>query len=489
VLHDELLDRAVLDHVRSDAQVVAVGKRGHDAEAKQRKQEAIIEQMLAHAKDGRSVVRLKGGDPLMFGRGAEETAALRAAAIPFEVVPGVSSPLGATAYAGIPLTHRALARSVTCVTAVGRDGQPFDWQKLSRLGGTLCVFMGTRHLATICSDLIARAGFKSDTPAAMVQSISFPSQRTIVGDLSNLAQRAADASLASPALLIVGEVVSLRPDASWFEQQPLFSKRVLLLRPAHQLASLAHVLRRRGAQPVSFAAIEIAAPPDAGPIERAIDNLDQYALVAFTSDNGVRRFWQFLEASGRDARALGRAHVAAIGPATAARLAQHGVNADIVAPRFVAEDLAQSIIDHMPACTPGRKRVLLPRALLARETLPEMLRAAGIEVDVVPVYETRFAEASRAAELQSAVAQSDIIMFTSSSTAKSCCALLGSEAAAGLAGVMVASIGPITSQTLSELGVGVDVTAEVSTTEGLVDAIAAHLSASATEPSEGGEGD
>jgi uroporphyrinogen III methyltransferase/synthase len=478
VLHDELLDRSVLTHTRNDAEVIAVGTRGRDANEKQRKQDAIIDQMVAHAHAGRSVVRLKGGDPMLFGRGAEETAALREASIPFEVVPGVSAPLGATAYAGIPLTHRALAQSFTCVTAIQRAGTLFDWRKLAGLDGTLCVFMGTRHLATICEALVAQAKRKNDTPAAIVGSISFPHQRTVVGNLGNLAQRATEAEIESPALLIVGEVVSLRSDASWFEQQPLFGKRVLLLRPAHQVEPTAHLLRRRGAQPLSFPAIEIGPPPDAAPVRRALEALNDYALIAFTSDNGVRSFWRFLAETGRDARALGPASVAAIGPATAARLATLGVNADIVAPRFIAEELATSIIDHLESHATSSPRVLLPRALVARETLPQMLRAAGIEVDIVPVYETRFAPQSEAESLRSNIAASDIILFTSSSTVTSCCRLLGAKAAAVLGKIMVASIGPITSQTLDDLGVDIDVTATISTTEGLIDAVADQLAAS-----------
>ncbi|HHH28000.1 MAG TPA: uroporphyrinogen-III C-methyltransferase, partial [Polyangiaceae bacterium] len=291
VLHDELIDREVLRHARDDAEVRSVGKRGGDPARRSDKQRAINEDIVSLAASGKSVVRLKGGDPFLFGRGAEEAAALRAGAIPFEVVPGVSSPLGATAYAGIPLTDRDHSSSVTMVTAVTRDGAPFDLSRLSGLQGTLCVFMGVRRLTTICEQLVSLAGRAPTTPAAVVEWISYPKQRIVEGTLEDVAERAAETSLGTPSLLIVGEVTRMRGELSWFDRQPLFGQRVLVTRPAHQIAPTAAMLRRRGAQPVPFPTIALEPSPDPERVASAVAELHEYALVAFTSDNGVQHFW------------------------------------------------------------------------------------------------------------------------------------------------------------------------------------------------------
>ncbi|MCA9620900.1 MAG: uroporphyrinogen-III synthase, partial [Myxococcales bacterium] len=413
------------------------------------------------------VVRLKGGDPFLFGRGAEEALALRAAGLPFEIVPGVSSPLGATAYAGIPLTHRELASSVTMVTAVKQDGEGFDWSELACVKGTLCVFMGARHLEAISLALVSEGGRAPDTPAAVIEWISYPRQRSVAGRLDAIASLAAEAGLGTPSLLVVGDVVRLRESLGWFEAQPLFGKRVLVTRPAHQIAPTAALLRRRGAEPVPFPTIALQ-PADPAPVAEAVAQLDDYDLVAFTSRNGVDYFWEAIEAAGRDARAFGRCRLAAIGPATAEGLTAHGLRADLVAETFVAEHLASAVLAALP---PGA-RVLLPRAEVAREVLPEMLRDAGMTVDVVPVYQTVTAEPTTS--LRELVADIDVITLTSSSTVDKLVELVGDGAAEALAGIVLASIGPITTRTAERHGLTVAVTATVSTGPGLIEALEAH---------------
>jgi uroporphyrinogen III methyltransferase/synthase len=473
VLHDELIDPALLEQARADAELCPVGKRGNAPQAKQRSQRHIEQQMVHAAQAGRSVVRLKGGDPFLFGRGSEEVMALRAAAVPYQVVPGVVSPVGATAYAGVPLTHRALSRSVTFVTAVMRDGAEFDWSELASLGGTLCVFMGLRRLASVCRGLIELAGRSADTPAAVVHWISYPKQQTVSGTLADVAARSEAAGLDSPSLLIVGAVVSLREQLRWFDAQPLFGKRVLITRPAHQVAPTAAMLRGRGAQPLPFPTIAITDPPDPEPARRAAAELESYQLVVFTSDNAVARFFTQLEELGRDARAFGRSKVAAIGPATAAGLRRRGIEPDVVAERFVAEALAEAILRAID--DPANCRVLLPRALVAREALPEALRLAGMAVDVVPVYQTRSAAGAEAERLRSMLrdGEVDVVTLTSSSTVDQLVALLGEAACELLESTTLASIGPITTATAEQHGLTVAVTAEHSTSEGLIDALEA----------------
>ncbi len=468
VLHDELVDRAQLE--RATGEVRAVGKRGSAPEKKSAAQDAINQELVALATAGKSVVRLKGGDPFLFGRGAEEALALRAAGLPFEVVPGVPSPVGATAYAGVPLTHRELASSVTFVTAVTRDGASFDFGELASLRSTLCVFMGARRLDAICRALQNEAKRAPDTPAVVAQWISDPRQRVVEGTLQDIAGRAAAAGIGSPALLIAGEVASLRAQLRWFDAQPLFGKRVLVTRPVHQAGPTMRALRRHGAAPVSCPTIAIAPPPDEARVRDAARRLADYDLVAFTSDNGVRWLWRALDALGLDARAFGNAKVAAIGPATAAGLRRRGIIPDVVAETFVAEHLAEAILEVAPASA----RVLLPRALVAREVLPDTLRAAGMRVDVVPVYQT----ISAGPQLASVLPDIDVVLLTSSSTAKELCAALGDDAPAQLAHVTIASIGPITSDTARALGLEVAVTATVSTSGGLIDALEAHFNAS-----------
>jgi uroporphyrinogen III methyltransferase / synthase len=484
VLHDELVHPALLEHVRDGAEVRYVGKRGGDPGAKQASQGAIDEALVELARAGRSVVRLKGGDPFLFGRGSEEAESLAAAGVPFEVVPGVPSPLGAAAYAGISLTHRDLASSVTFVSAATRAGAEFPFAELRAVRGTICVLMGMRRLGEVCDSLVRDAGRDPATPAAVIQWGTRAEQAVVEGRLDAIAALSRAAGLGSPAIVIVGAVVTLRRTLRWFDARPLFGKRVLVTRPAGQAAVTAELLRRQGADPIELPAIALFSPPDPALVTAAVCELDRYDVVAFTSENGVLYFFRELDAQGRDARAFGRARVAAIGTGTAAALLARGVRADIVPTEFRGEALADAILadpEVAAVLARGRARVLVPRALVAREVLADRLQEKGCDVFVVPVYETRPASVERCAELTSRFEAGavDAVLLTSSSTADSLCELLGPRAAELLTGVVVASIGPITTATAEKRGLTVAVTATVSTTAGLLAALERHFAGSA----------
>ncbi len=482
VLHDELIHPAVLAHVRAGAEVRSVGKRGGDMVEKQARQEEIDLALVALAREGRRVVRLKGGDPFLFGRGSEEAEALASAGVPFEVVPGVTAPLAVAAYAGISLTHRDLASSVTIVSGTTRAGRPFDFREIAGVSGTICVLMGMRRIEEVTRGLALDAHKDPATPAAVIEQGTRAEQRTVTGRLDEIAAKARAASMANPALIVVGAVTALRDTIRWFDKQPLFGKRVLVVRAEGQAEDTARLLRRRGADPISFPAIVLQAPPDPERVTRAIHDLATYDLVAFTSENGVTRLLGRLREEGLDARAFARAKIAAIGSGTAAALAPYGLVADIVPKDFVGEALAKSILDALGGS--GKKadgtpvRVLVPRALVAREVVPDVLRAAGCEVDVVPVYETVAPPPERREALRALLeaGRIDVVMVTSSSTVTHLVDLLGEDATRLLAPVLLASIGPITSETAKKRGLSVGVTAEVSTIVGLLASIEAHLS-------------
>lgn len=455
----------------------SVGKRGGDPRSKDVKQASIDDDLIALARSGKSVVRLKGGDPFLFGRGSEEAEALASAGVPFEVVPGVPSPLGASAYAGISLTHRDLASSVTFVSAAVKGGAAFDFRELRGLRGTVCVMMGMRDIERVAADLIEHAGREASTPAAVIQWGTRPEQRVAEGTLETIAREARALKLGSPAVIVVGAVAALRERLRWFDRRPLFGKRVLLTRPREQAEATARLVRARGAEPVVWSAIEIGPPPDPALVAKAARELGRYDVVAFTSENGVAWMWRALNAEGRDARAFGEARVAAIGAGTSAALLARGVRADIVPAEFIGEGLADAIVsDAVIAAKRARgepTRVLIPRALVAREALPERLRSAGCEVTVVPVYETRATSASHRSELVARLEarEVDVVFLTASSTVESFCQALGGRAAELCFGVLIASIGPITTKTAERHGLTVGVTAEVSTTAGLLDAV------------------
>ncbi len=478
VLHDALSHPALLDHCRIDALVRDVGKRPGE---RYPPQERITAELVEHARAGRNVARLKGGDPFLFARGSEEAAGLVRAGIPFEIVPGISSPVAASAFAGISLTHRDLSSSVTFITGsdkAGEEWSPDAWQRLATATDTICVLMGMRRIREIASALVD-GGRAPGTPAAVVQWGARPAQRVVVATLATIADAALGEGLANPAVIVVGDVVALRETLRWYDAQPLFGKRVLIARPEHQARASARAVRARGAEPVLFAAISIEDPPDPGPLLAATDRLAEYDWIVFTSVNGVERFFTALGVRGRDARAVGSRRVGAIGAKTAAALRAHGIVADVVAREFVGEALAEAILALGP---PGR--VLVPRALVARDELPRALRAAGGVVDVVAAYQTRPVGPEKRAELARRLAEAeiDVVLFSSSSMVDAVCGAAGDRAAELLGRVTVASIGPITTRRLVERGVRVDVTATTYTVDGVLDALEAHFAARGPAP-------
>jgi len=468
VLYDALAHPALLD-VCPQAEKRNVGKRyGEDSAV----QTAINAELIALARAGKRVVRLKGGDPLLFARGAEELRALHEAGIAFEIVPGVSSPMAASAYAGIPLTHRELSSSVTFITGSDREGKdwsPASWQKLATATDTICIFMGMRRIEDIMQAIIA-GGRRADTQVAVVQWAARPEQRVVSGTLTSISGLVRAEGIANPAVIIVGEVVGLRDELRWFDNRPLFGKSLLVPRPMEQGRATAVAIRARGANARLLPAIEIREPADPLPLRRAIAALSSFEWVLFTSANGVTRFTHAMSAAGLDARAFAYAKIGAIGPKTATALESFGLRADVVAEEFIGEGLARAVLAHgVP------KRVLLARAQVARDALPDLLRRAGSEVEVVPVYETVSADAGEALRAHFERAEIDVALFTSSSTVNAVVDTLGAQAAELLSRVTVASIGPVTSQTLSERGVRTDVVATTFTVDGLLDALEIHF--------------
>lgn len=481
VLYDALVHPEQLRRCRPDAELVFVGKRGG---RRSERQADINARMVAEARRGNDVARLKGGDPYLFGRGSEEAEVLAREGIPFEVVPGVPAPMAVAAYTGITLTHRDSASSVAYLTAtesVEKDRSSHDWAKLATGVQTLVIFMGLRKLESLMQ-LLVQHGRSPDTPVAVVQWASLPRQRTVVGTVSDIGARVRDAGIGMPALTIVGETVALRQSLRWYDTRPLFGRRVLVTRPVHQAGSLSELLRDAGAEPVEAPTIRIEPPADAAPLRQAVAELSSYDVVVVTSRNGVEALFDEIGRAGGDARRLGGARLCAIGPKTAEALAQHGVEADIVPHEYRGEAAAEAVLSELGDGV-GGARVLLPRAAEAREVLPERLRAAGARVDVVEAYRTVPPGGEERARIRELFAEGsvDVVTLTSSSTARNLVDALGDDAPERLAGVTVASIGPITTETAQSLGVEVDVTAERYTVAGLLDALQRHITMPSTE--------
>jgi len=457
VLYDNLANPALLSAAKPGAERVYVGKK---KSAHAYPQEQIEAMLIERARAGQTVVRLKGGDPYLFGRGGEEAEALADAGIPFEVVPGVASMLGLAAYAGIPLTHREHSSSVTVVT--GHEPERIDWSRTGQ-ADTLVLLMALTNLPQIAHRLIA-AGRSPETPAAAVRWATRPNQETLTGTLSTLPGLVAAQGMKPPATVIVGEVVALYPKLNWFERLPLFGRRVLVTRPAEQSAGLAAGLRELGAQVIEQPAIETKPASDPAPLDRAIRNLEQYRWLIFTSVNGVRFFLDRLDRSAKDLSAV-RGRIAAIGPATRGVLEALHLKVSVTGDEFIAE----SLLAALPGDLSGQQ-ILIPRAAVARDILPTILRTRGATVDVAEAYRTE-APMQLTQLLHAAFDQlrpTDWATFTSSSTVRNSVTAVGAER---LRTVRVATIGPVTSATAREFGIEVAAEASIYTTEGLVDAL------------------
>jgi uroporphyrinogen III methyltransferase/synthase len=451
VVHDRLSSPALLDLAPPAAERIDVGKApGRVA----MNQEDINQLLVERGRSGATVIRLKGGDPFVFGRGGEEAEALIAAGVPFEVVPGVTSAIAAPAYAGIPVTHRGLSTHVTFVTGhedPAKGTSDTDWAALARAGGTLVVLMGAGRVAEVAR-LLIDGGRAPDTPVAAVRWGTHPQQRTIRATLATIGSEAVEA----PSAIVVGPVAAL--DLAWFESRPLFGRRVVVTRAREQASGLRTRLVELGAEVVELPAIEMK------PLEFELPELSEYAWVVFTSANGVDAFFaRGLHARGLDARALAGMKVAAIGPGTAAALERFGVRADLVPERFVAE----SLVAAFPAPRVPAERVLLARAEQARDVLPAGLADLGYAVAVVPVYRTVTAEPDPGELERVRAGEFDAVTFTSSSTVESFGRLVGPVPE----GPAVVSIGPITSATAVAAGLRVDIEADPHDIDGLVAAV------------------
>jgi uroporphyrinogen III methyltransferase/synthase len=461
VLYDHLANEALLRIAPASAELIYVGKKKAEHAFTQ---EEICRMMIERARRGLSVVRLKGGDPFIFGRGGEEAEALADAGIPFEVVPGVTSPLGIAAYTGVPLTHRDHTSVVTFVT--GHDVTRIDWDKVGH-AETLVVFMGLTTFDQIAREIIAR-GRSPETPAIAVRWGTRPDQETIAGTLATLPQRIHERGLRPPATIIVGEVVRLREKLNWFERLPLFGCRVVVTRAREQAEGLCAKLRALGAEAIELPTIEIAPAASYATLDRALDELAAYDWLIFTSANGVRYFLDRLDRSLQDLRAL-RARICAIGEATRRAVEALHLKVDLIGEEYVAESLVQAFrgIDLIG------KRMLLPRAAVARDLLPRELRSLGAHVDVVEAYRTIVPEgaAKRAAKIFGDTRQPDWITFTSSSTVQNFVRTAGAKS---LAGVKIASIGPVTTASAKKLGLEVAAEALTYTADGLLEAILQH---------------
>ena len=447
ILHDRLVPAGVLEG--AGAELVDVGKRPGGS----REQAAINEELIERARRGQTVVRLKGGDPFVFGRGGEEAEALSAAGIPFEVVPGVTAGIAAPAYAGIPVTHRDAASAVAFVTGHEDPDKPesaLDWDALARFPGTLVFYMGVKALPRIAEALIA-AGRDPEEPAAVIERGTMPGQRTVASVLRALSGEAARVGVRPPSITVVGPVAALRERVAWFEHRPLAGKTVAVTRARAQASELAARLRTLGADVVEAPAIRIVPLPGGAP------DLDGTDLVCLTSPNGVRLLFERLHRSGQDARALHGRTIAAIGPGTARALRAHGIEPDVVPARSVAESLVEAL-EGVPVT-----RALIARAVEARDVLPDALRERGVHVDVLPLYETVAESLDDTA--RDAALRADYITFTSSSTVTR---FLDAAGAPPGDHTKIVSIGPVTSQTLRERGLTPHVEAERHDIDGVV---------------------
>lgn len=471
VIYDRLVNRRLLRYAPPGCELIRRGEEVGD-------QQEINDLMAARAAEGRVVVRLKGGDPFLFGRGGEEMAFLAEAGIPFEVVPGVSAALAAPAYAGIPLTHRQFSSTVTITTgheAAGKAGSSINWQALCRGADTLVILMGMGNLPQVVEQLLA-SGLRPDSHVAVISRGTLPSQKALVSTLGRVVEDVKAQGLSPPAAIVVGRVAQLRGKASWFERKPLFGRNILVVGAEARAARLADLLGLQGAQVIELPVIRIVPDDNAHALHGALRKLASYAWVVFTSDSGVRLFWRRLRDLGLDARALSGVKVAAIGPSTAASLARVGIQADLIPKRYCV----QGLLEAFAACDLRGRKVMLARSSLAGDELPRALRAMGALVDEFGLYHPVAAQipGRQRSEIKTMLARGtvDMIAFTSASAAQRFGESFGrSEAAGPMEGIPIACLGPKTARVTRSLGLSVTVVADPYTLEGLACAILRHL--------------
>ena len=472
IIYDYLVNWNMMRHARENVETIYAGKTEGHATLSQKEINSLL---ISKAQAGKIVVRLKGGDPFLFGRGGEEALALKEAGIAVTVVPGVTSPFGVAAYAGIPLTHRDYSSTVTIITGSNEKNQKdahIDWEKIASRAGTLVFLMGARKLPLICEKLM-KFGKNPGTPIAVIQWGTTSRQKTWTGTLKTIIDTAMKEKIAPPALTIIGEVVNLKPMMEWYESLPLFGKTVVITRAEDQSDSMFHLLQEKGAEPFSFPVIQTVPPDDWAPLDDALTRLPQYHGLIFTSANGVKFFMRRLKENKQDIREVKGVRIYTIGPKTESAVCAFGIQVDVVPENFVAESLIESL---------GRekvegKRFLIPRAAAARELLPEQLREMGAQVDVVPAYQTVLPKRKNeglARRLKDGAIQ--VITFTSSSTVTNFLDQTGADLRPYLANVTFACIGPITANTAREKGLNVDIIPKQYTVDALVAAIVDHFS-------------
>ena len=472
IVYDRLAHPDLLKHAAESAELTYVGKESaHHVMRQEEINQLLVDRSLA----GKTVCRLKGGDPFVFGRGGEEAEACFEAGVPFEIVPGITSAIAGPAYAGIPVTHRSIASSFSVITG-HEDPEKVEsrirWEHLAFGTDTLIFLMGVENLPLIVERLLA-FGMPPDTAIALVRWATWPQQETLISTLANVVQEVRESEFKAPAVTIVGEVVNLREKLRWYDRKPLFGKRILVTRAREQASALSDLLRERGADPVEFPLIRIKPMKDFAFLDDALKSLETYRWVVFTSANAVRVVWERLLLMGRDARRLAPCRIAAVGPATADALGAIGLRADFIP----SESIAESVIEEWPDRDLSGCKILLPRAKQAREVIPERLGEMGAIVDVVAAYQTVIdSEGAEAIRAQLEGREIDAITFTSSSTVTNFGESIGkTESARLLDGLLVASIGPITSQAARDAGIRVDVEAEDHSIPGLVRAVEDHL--------------
>ena len=475
VVYDYLANPKLLNYVPKTAEFIYAGKKGGGLHAFT--QEGINQLLVEHAKRGKMVVRLKGGDPFIFGRGAEEIEELVAEGIDFEVVPGVTSATAAATYAGIPITHREHTASVAFVTGHEDPTKKFSnisWEKLATGAGTIVIYMGIKTLPSITKKLIG-FGRSPDTPVAVVRWASTPQQRSVEGTLATITEVVQQADIKPPALVIIGEVVTLRKTIDWFEKRPLFGKRIVVTRTREQASELVAKLEENGAECLEFATIHIEPVADYRICDQAIEQMRSFSWILFTSLNAVTYFFRRLFHLGFDSRHLAGIKTAAVGKATAEALLQYGIQTDLIPEKFTGEGLAEALVQsQVQGC-----RILLPRAQEAGDLLPETLNDAGAEVTIAPVYRNVPPQGVKD-ELRDRLLHGDIDMvtFTSSSTVTNFVSMVGASSPEALqqllSGVTVAAIGPVTAATIRDYGLEVHVLPDQFTINGMVNAIVAY---------------
>jgi uroporphyrinogen III methyltransferase/synthase len=471
IVYDYLANINLTRFAKPQTEIIYAGKQAGQATMKQ---ESINALLIEKAQEGKIVVRLKGGDPFIFGRGGEEAQALKNAGIPFMVVPGISSPVGVSAYAGIPLTHRDCSSSISIITGSNEKGKEdlhIDWEKIASRSGTLVFLMGARKLQRIVEKLL-EFGKSPETPIAIIQWGTTPKQKSWAGTLDTIVDIALKENISPPALTIVGEVAALKSEIDWFETLPLFGKTIIITRAREQSESFTQLLMEKGAEPYSFPVIQTIPPEDWGPLDSALSKLEKYDGLIFTSVNGVNFFLQRLKERNKDIRELKGIRIFSIGPKTAQAVRDLGIRVDVVPEKFVAESLLESL---------GKegvkgKRYLLARAQVAREILPHTLKDLGAEIDVAPAYQT-ILPITLKDDIHKKITDGsiDAITFTSSSTVKNFLEIIGDDLKPLLNKITIACIGPVTAKTAESLGLKVDIIPEEYTIEALTQAIEDHF--------------